>query len=144
MDMKKFISVTFVVLVFLSSTYAKEYFLNSLTGNDDNTGTTEDTPWQSLKPIQDMTFSPGDIVNFACGSQWKGELVIASNGTKEDPIIFKSYGQGNKPIISNPAPAKYVVDIAGSWVVLDGLLLKDSHNAALHVSKGANHNFVQN
>ncbi|MDA3866721.1 MAG: hypothetical protein PF489_08235 [Salinivirgaceae bacterium] len=142
--MKKFISVTFVVLVFLSSTYAKEYFLNSLTGNDDNTGTTEDTPWQSLKPIQDMTFSPGDIVNFACGSQWKGELVIASNGTKEDPIIFKSYGQGNKPIISNPAPAKYVVDIAGSWVVLDGLLLKDSHNAALHVSKGANHNVVQN
>lgn len=141
--MKSKLFVVIILTIFVVQTFAASYFVNSISGNDSNPGTNSSAPWKSLATVNSKIFQPGDVVNFACGSAWKGELVISANGSKGNPIIFKAYGQGNKPVISNPSPANYCVDITGNWIVLDGFLFKDSHNAAVRIAKGASHNIVQ-
>lgn len=142
--MKSKLVIIIFLTIFSIKIFAAEYFVNIKTGNDSNIGTSKLIPWKSLAEVNTKIFQPGDVVNFACGSAWKGELVISANGSKDHPIIFKAYGKGPKPVISNPAPANYGVDIAGSWIVFDGFLVKDSQNAAVRVAKGAGHNVVQN
>ncbi len=141
--MKSTLLFTGMMMIVLPA-FATDYYVNSRSGNDLNPGTSESMPWKSISVVNSKTFQPGDVVSFARGENWTGELEIASCGTKEKPLIFKSYGSGNKPVISNPEPAKFVVDITGSWIVLDGFLVKDSHDAAVHIAKGASHNVVRN
>jgi parallel beta-helix repeat protein len=124
--------------------YGVQYFVNSITGNDSNPGTNISLPWKSLAPVNSKTFKPGDIINFACGSSWKSELTITSSGTKGVPVIFKSYGKGNKPVISNPFPEKFAIKITGNWIIVDGLMARDAHMAGIELIKGSDHNIIRN
>jgi hypothetical protein len=122
----------------------RQYYVCSITGNDSNPGTSREKAWKSLKPVNDMEFMPGDIVNFARGSSWTGELFIKNNGERDKPIIFRAFGKGDRPVISNPAQANHVVNITGNRIIFDGFMVKDSHSAAIRLANGANHNVVRN
>ncbi len=67
--MKK-IYIAFLLLAFITNCYATEYFVNSVSGNDANNGVNSASPWQSLTPVKNTNFQPGDIINFARGSAW--------------------------------------------------------------------------
>ena len=100
----------FALLIFLilSSTqiFATEYFVNSISGNDSNAGTSSSTPWKSIAKVEFKTLQPGDIVNFARGSSWSKAawetvFLIDDSGTKASPITFRAYGEGALPAFSN-------------------------------------------
>lgn len=128
----------------VSQILAMQYYVNSRDGNDLNSGTRASTPWKSLARVNSMVFKPGDIVNFSCGSKWNSELSISSSGMPDNPIIFRPYGQGDKPLISNPYPAKFAIIITGKWLIIDGFIARDAHMAGIELAKGADHNVVQN
>jgi hypothetical protein len=78
------------IFFFNSSANAANYYVNSRFGNDDNTGTTKETAWKSLKNLSNK-FLPGDNILFARGSSYIGGFVFTSSGTAEKPIVFSSY-----------------------------------------------------
>lgn len=84
--------------------YAAEYYMDSLDGNDLNSGTSPVMPWKTLDKSNSVKYYPGDIIYFKCGRIWRGQLNISSSGTSGNPITFKSYGlncgPGTKPIIT--------------------------------------------
>ena len=41
------------------------YYINSQTGNDTNNGISINSPWKSLKKLEEITFQPGDSILFA-------------------------------------------------------------------------------
>ena len=74
-------------------------FYVSNDGYDYNNGTSEATPWKSLQQISKSKFIPGDSIFFRKGDVFTGHLTINSSGTTSTPIVFSSYGSGDKPII---------------------------------------------
>ena len=76
------------------------YYVSSSEGSDDNSGTSPDNPWRTLRKVSSFEFVPGDGVFLKCGDVWEGDFVdLRISGTLEKPIYFSSYGEGTRPWI---------------------------------------------
>ena len=143
-----------VLFIFLFNLQANAttYYVNSRSGNDDNTGATIEAAWKSLKNLS-RKFLPGDNVLFARGSSYTGGFVLTSSGTATKPIVFSSYSVESDVILKTPrkelAPIfeKYgagpapsftnpdwnvlngnIFRVEGSYIVIDGLYFHDNTN----------------
>jgi hypothetical protein len=122
------------------------YYVDSINGSDANLGTSQDKPWQTLTPVHATSFLPGSVVHFRRGSNWTGGLVIDESGEPGNPITFTTYGTGDRPVFTNPGELDSrtrAVKIEASWVVVEGLLVRDAHEAGVFISTGADHNIVR-
>lgn len=77
---------------------ATNYYVDTLGGNNSNSGLSPATPWRTMAIVNVFTFSPGDSILFKRGQAWYGQLYIKSSGTALAPITVSSYGNGNKPV----------------------------------------------
>lgn len=78
------------------------YYISS-TGNDDNSGTTQNSPFKSLNSLINIKLSPNDKVLLKRGDSWKNErLTLAGSGSPSYPIVVSAYGDSKlpKPIIA--------------------------------------------
>lgn len=108
------------------------YYLNSLSGNDQNEGSSPDAPWKTMKPMGEVNLKPGDSVFFAKGSKFIGTTTINNSGEENAPIVLTTYGQGSVPSFSNPDfSVKFgnVFQLKGSYIVVDGLLFENCANS---------------
>ncbi len=120
------------------------YYVDSVSGSDSNSGTSTSSPWRSLTPVQNRTFQPGEAVNFKRGSFWSGGLTINNSGVQGQPITFRDYGSGTAPIFENPGQYNQAIRVYSSWVVLQGLWVRNAGEAGVRIESGATHNIVQN
>lgn len=121
-----------------TSNYTTTYYVSS-TGDDGNSGTSEETAWKTLAKVNSSTFSPGDIIAFKRGDTWREQLTIPSNGRSANPISFNSYGSGAKPRILGS-------EIETSWTNISGNLWQSNKtytNPATVTSYGVNIFFVE-
>lgn len=77
---------------------ATTYYVSN-SGNDTNTGLSEQSPWKTLKKINSSTFKPGDYILLKRGDTWRESITIPSSGNSTSRIVFSAYGTGNKPVI---------------------------------------------
>lgn len=78
---------------------ATNYYLSNA-GNDNNTGTSLSSPWESIAKLNTVTYAPGDTVFFLTDNVFRGQINVASGGTQMQYVVFTSYGSGAKPIIT--------------------------------------------
>ncbi|MFZ1529843.1 MAG: right-handed parallel beta-helix repeat-containing protein [Ferruginibacter sp.] len=94
---------SFLVLVLFSlatlTVQATDYYF-STTGNDNNTGISESSPFRSLAKASTLFLSPGDRLLFKRGEIFRGELLMFSSGTALNPVSIASYGPGADAVIS--------------------------------------------
>lgn len=81
------------------------YFVDSIAGDDSNSGTSMAAPWKTLNKIDATTFSPGDAVLLKSGSLWTGQLWPKGSGTRLHPILIGKYGGEVKPVINGTGQA---------------------------------------
>ncbi|MGD9581976.1 MAG: hypothetical protein AB7V50_11430, partial [Vampirovibrionia bacterium] len=95
----------FIFVYFFSYTFASAttYYVAN-TGNDSNNGTSSLTPWQTLNKVNTTTFEPGDSILFKKGDSWNGSINTISSGSSGSPIVYGSYGSGDKPKIYGSVP----------------------------------------
>ena len=95
-------SLFFITFIFFSLTAtAKDYYLSSSSGNDNNSGTDPSSPWQSLDKLNSFyNLYPGDNVYFKRGDTFYGSINITQSGSSGNPITYSAYGSGEKPIIT--------------------------------------------
>lgn len=89
-----------VCFCLLLSASATTYHVDSVNGNDSNSGTSPSAPWQTVAAVNSHGFRPGDQVLFLRGRFWREALNIKSSGAPGNPIVFGAYGSGLRPIIS--------------------------------------------
>jgi hypothetical protein len=111
-------------------------------GNDTNPGTI-DKPWRTLSPVHTRKFIAGDVIHFRSGGSWSGGLVINDSGVEGNPIIFTAYGTGEKPIITNPGEWTSVITIDADWLIVEGIMIREAHEAGVLISTGSNNNVVR-
>ncbi len=81
---------------------------DSCNGLSQNIGSSGTCAWQSISKVNSSSFLPGDSVLFKKGDIWREQLNIPSSGSSGSPIIFSSYGSGDKPKI-------YGSTLASTW-----------------------------
>jgi len=88
---------------------ARTYYVDSLAGNDANTGTTPASAWKSLAKVNATTFLPGDRILLKSGTAWRGQLWPKGSGVEGRPITVDMYGGGVKPVIQGEGLAEDAV-----------------------------------
>ena len=138
---------------------ASQYYINSQTGSDNNTGKSTKHPWKTLNKLQKIDFQPGDKILFARNSVFEEGIVFKSSGNNENPIVISSYGEGSLPSFSNQNQNDLngnVFQISGSHIVIDGLSFSKCADAnskngksvlevgAIFTQTGADHITIKN
>jgi hypothetical protein len=137
-----------------------DYYIDSVSGSDDNSGISENSPWKSLSTVSSMIFQPGDNINFKRGSSYSGCVTINGNGTASHPITISAYGTGNAPSFTNPNVDDSngnAMRIRGDYHIVENLYFHHTAPAwdrsgfeqvwsvgALHVSLGNDHVIIRN
>lgn len=78
------------------------YYVDSINGDDNNEGISEEKPFKSLKKVNEIYLKPGDSILLKKGSIFDDQqLTPKGRGTEKDHILIGSYGSGDKmPIIN--------------------------------------------
>jgi hypothetical protein len=85
------------------------YYVNSMAGDDQNSGGSPSKAWRTLRKVNATTFLPGDRILFKSGETWTGQLYSKGSGTEQQPIVIDKYGGEAKPIIRGNGEAEYAV-----------------------------------
>ncbi|MDR2439882.1 MAG: hypothetical protein LBE12_10995 [Planctomycetaceae bacterium] len=104
--------IYFIIFFLLAiSVFGAEFYVDSESGNDTNTGTTPVLAWKSLKAVNNADLKPGDTVRFKRGGLWRGQLVPKS-GNENQPIVYTSYGDSSneKPKLLGSVPLNKPAD----------------------------------
>lgn len=94
-----FFSLSACLCLLHSPAYAKHFFVDSLNGNDSNTGTAPANAWKTLARINSTSFDPGDTILFKRGQKWRGTLDVSASGTDNNIIKYGAYDIGPNPVI---------------------------------------------
>ncbi len=101
--MKRFVFLLLVSATLPHAADAVTYYLSD-SGSDSNSGTLPAEPWLTIAHLNTVSILPGDSVLFERGGLFRGEIVIASSGTEDEPIYIGAYGSGDTPVISGALP----------------------------------------
>lgn len=98
------------------------YYVDDISGNDSNSGYSQDQAWKTISHVNSFIFQPGDQILFKRGGVYREQLIIPSSGSEGNNIIFGSYGTGEKPIIS-------AADAISNWTIYqDSIYVADIKN----------------
>ena len=104
----KIIIICFLLIPFIaglpSVVFSAIYYVDSNTGDDNNDGQSEDTPWRTIHKVNNMMsqLPVGSDILFKRGEQFSTHsLYIAIGGTENDPVVIGAYGNGPKPVFIN-------------------------------------------
>jgi hypothetical protein len=143
-----------------SSGSGQDYYIDSGSGDDNHSGTSENRPWETLDKVSSMTFQPGDHIYFKRGSSYEGSVTINGDGTASNPILISAYGPGDAPSFTNPNfynSYGNAMRIRGDYQIVENLYFHHTAPApadsgfevvwstgALHVSIGNDHVIIRN
>src|SRR5690348_8334213 len=88
------------ILMFPVRSWATDYYVDAIHGQDTNSGLNQSTPWKTLNKVNHFQFKPGDVVRLARGSMWRETL--QPQGPEDANfrgVTITSYGRGNPPTI---------------------------------------------
>jgi hypothetical protein len=122
------------------------YYVDSVAGSASDPGTSPDLPWRTLDAVHARDFAPGDVIHFKRGGTWSGGLELDDPGTAERPIRFTAYGEGARPVFTDPGPPEdwpKAIRVTASWVIVEGFLVRDTHEVGVAVDEGADHVVVR-
>ena len=95
------LAVVMTTLTFSSfaSVTGKTYYVDSANGDDNNEGTDISAPVKTVNGLVGADFSPGTEILFKNGGVYDCAATLTCSGTKENPVVISSYGEGEKAIL---------------------------------------------
>lgn len=95
-----------------------DYYI-SLYGDDSNSGISKKHPWQSIDKVNATRLLPGDSVWFHADQTFKGNLSLSDADTdaSDEPITFRSYGNGRATIDAGTGAGFFAKNLGGVRIV---------------------------
>ncbi len=103
------------------------YYLDSVNGDDANSGTRIDSPVKTLSGLKDLVVKPGTQFLFKNGGEYECEATLTCEGTKDNPIVISSYGEGETAILYTNKKTDVLRLFDCSYVTVSDLHIK-AHN----------------
>jgi len=78
------------------------YYVDTAAADDTGAGTSPATAWKTVDKVMTYTPIPDDRIRFKCGGTWTAGTIlrIDTSGTSGHPIVYSSYGSGNRPVLN--------------------------------------------
>jgi hypothetical protein len=116
---------------------ATAYYV-SPSGDDNNSGTSQDEAWQTIARVNEQTFAPGESINFRGGASFSGSLFFDSRdaGSAAGPITVTSYGKDRATIRPGTGAGVVIQDTGGFLVSnlnLTGAGMGTNRDYGIHV-----------
>lgn len=101
----------FVILFMMNSCIEKHtFYIDSIKGDDANSGNSRRNAWATVSKINETTFLPGDKILFCSGQTFNGTIKLKNvNGTSEQSILISTFGEG-KATISGGNSEAFIAD----------------------------------
>jgi hypothetical protein len=108
------ISLLMAVTMNIQSVLGATYYLDSVAGNDTNSGKAQSEAWRSLDKLAGMSFSAGDKILLRGGQTFPGGLKLAAKTAGKDkrPVTIGSFGKGNAVINAGKGTGILIEDSA--------------------------------
>lgn len=128
--MKKIISVllsivllTGCVFVYSSASGSgKTYYIDSVSGDDSNSGLSEASAFKSIAPLRTIVLAEGDAVLFHRGGIYECTcLQLTCSGTENSPITISAYGEGVRPMLTTAEHSDVLQLIDSSYITISEL-----------------------
>ncbi len=132
--MKRILSILLAVSILLTSaavfsfsSAANEgttYYVDSIDGDNTNSGNSPDQAWKDLGGFSNEVFGPGDAVLFRKGGTYDCAVTLTGiEGTKDAPFVISSYGEGERPILKTELQDEIFTFIDCSYVTVSDIQL---------------------
>lgn len=136
----KIIAIITLIAVLTSSfifAYAAEtgktYYVDSVNGNDSNIGTDINNPVKTVDGLAGADFSPGTAILFKNGGEYECAATLSCSGTKDNPIVISSYGEGEKAVLKTDAKAEILQLIDCSYITISNLHFKAPNGGGIWI-----------
>lgn len=90
------IVITVLLVLIAVRSFATNYYVDAIKGNDQHPGTSPQQAWQSIEKVNQGKFLSGDSVLFKRGHTFRGTLLPVS-GSESGSITYGAYGNVAKP-----------------------------------------------
>ncbi len=142
--MKKSVKITsliMAVVILMSSlgifAFAEDeknyYYIDSIDGDDANSGLTEAEAVKTIAGLKDLYIGPGTHFLFRSGGEYECAVTLTSNGTKENPIVISSYGEGEKPLLYTNEKTEVFRLFDCSYLTLSNLHIKAPNGGGIWI-----------
>ncbi len=119
------LALTVVMTTLTFSTFAtatgKTYYVDSVNGDDANEGTDINAPIKTINGLIGADFVPGMKILFKNGGEYECAATLTCSGTKENPIVISSYGEGEKAILKTNERAEILRLFDCSYITVSNL-----------------------
>ncbi len=103
------------------------YYLDSVNGDDSNNGTDINSPVKTLGGLKNLDVKPGTHFLFKNGGEYECSATLTCNGTKSNPIVVSSYGEGETAVLYTNEKTEVLRLFDCSYVTVSNLHIK-AHN----------------
>jgi parallel beta-helix repeat protein len=138
--MKKIALVLLIIYQFLFPPHSMVYYVDSINGNDMNSGLSAENAWKTLEKVSSMMYSEGDRVLLKRGSVWYERLSFKGNGSSGNPVIISDYGEGELPVIDGSLIREQCMHVLkGSHIIISNIRMQNAtRQGAIRIQRSHN------
>ena len=109
------------------------YYFDSVNGDDNNSGTDIDNPIKTLGGLKELNVKPGTHFLFKNGGEYECATTHTCKGTKENPVVISSYGEGEKAILKTDEKVEVLRLFDCSYVTVSNLHIKAPNGGGIWI-----------
>ncbi len=93
------VATSCVFFSYAEGTDKNYYYLDAVNGDDSNSGTDINSPVKSIAGLKNLSIGPGTHFLFKNGGEYECAVTLTCSGTKENPVVISSYGEGETAVL---------------------------------------------
>ncbi len=109
------------------------YYFDSVNGDDANSGTEIDSPIKTLEGLKNLSVGPGTRFLFKNGGEYECDALLTCEGTKENPVVISSYGEGEKAVLYTNEKTEVLKLFDCSYVTVSDLHIKAPNGGGIWI-----------
>lgn len=109
------------------------YYLDSVNGDDSNSGTDISSPVKTLNGLKNLDVKPGTHFLFKNGGEYECAATLTCNGTKDNPVVVSSYGEGKTAILYTNGKTEVLRLFDCSYVTVSNLHIKAPNGGGIWI-----------
>ncbi len=109
------------------------YYLDSVAGDDANSGTDINSPVKTIAGLKNLDIRAGTHILFKNGGEYECISTLTCSGTKENPVVISSYGEGERAILKTDERADILCLFDCSYVTVSNLHFKAPNGGGIWI-----------
>lgn len=121
------------ILAYAAENSKNYYYIDSVNGDDANSGTDINSPVKTIGGLKNLDIKAGTHFLFKNGGEYECTATLTCNGTKDNPIVISSYGEGKKAILKTNEKTEVLRLFDCSYVTVSDLHIKAPNGGGIWI-----------